>query len=167
MKTPRIFKKLLFVILALITNSIAISQTLNTWTSLDIFDGSARNGAFTFTINGKAYLGSGFNSTPLKDFWRYNPQNDTWTQLKDASALPRHDAIGFAIDGKGYMGTGDLGNLVQANDFYEYDPATDLWSLKSAVSGGPRRDAVAFVIGNKGYVMGGWKGRRHLTRAIQ
>jgi N-acetylneuraminic acid mutarotase len=135
---------------------VATSQSQN-WTRLDDFDGLGRSGAFSFSINGKGYVGSGINSSgeKLNDFWEYDPITDTWAQVQDASGIPRAFAVGFAIGNKGYMGTGAIGapgSFTAVNDFYVYDPVTNDWDLRQSIGLFGRRNASAFVIGNKGYV---------------
>src|SRR4051794_10367712 len=73
-----------------------------------------RQGAVSFVIGSKAYVGTGDDSyiyDPFKnDFWEYNPADPncggTWTQLAAFGGTKRRDAVGFSINNKGYIGTG-------------------------------------------------------------
>jgi len=143
-------------ILALIVVAVSITnaQQTDTWTQLPDFSGEARDKAISFTVNNKAYVGTGQNSSGarLNDFWEFDAATSTWSQRADASGVPRSGAIGFAIGSKGYMGTGSVATNVFVNDFYEYDPPTNVWTLKPSVGSWGRSLAVAFVLKNKGHV---------------
>ncbi len=142
------------------------------WTQIpsmpnDTTDGKAsagtRNAAVAFSINGKGYVGLGYDGTKnLKDFWCYDPQTQTWTQVAD---FPRRDgiedyqkpeerryAVAFVIDNVAYVGGGEDidGNILA--DFYKFDGTT--WTPIANI-GVPRAAASAFVYDGKGYVVGG------------
>ena len=63
-------------------------------------------GSIATALNGKIYLGTGYDGTYLKDWWEYNPAGDTWTQKTDFGGSPRRLAVSTAINGKVYVGTG-------------------------------------------------------------
>ena len=72
------------------------------WTPKSDFGGVARTGAVAFTIDGKAYAGTGFDGeNRLSDFWQYNADDDTWTRLADFPGAGRSGAVGFTANGKG------------------------------------------------------------------
>lgn len=50
-------------------------ESLNNWIQLEDFPGEPRQSAVTFTIENKAYYGTGFgkNGQLLKDFWEFDP----------------------------------------------------------------------------------------------
>jgi len=128
--------------------------TRDFWTKLTDFPGEPRIGAVAFTINGKGYMGIGYNGKDkLKDFWEFDPATNLWTRKADFGGSARYDAVGFAIGSKGYLGTGydDYEN----RDFWQYDPTTNLWSQIASMGGSKRREAVAFTINNKAYVTTG------------
>lgn len=125
-----------------------------------------RSNASGFTINGKAYIGMGFNMVGAspnyrKDLWEYDPVNDTWSQKVDLGmpgtpgAQPRANAVGFAIGSKGYIG-GGVNASGALSDFYEYNPANNTWLVRVPIPGQPREQAFGFAIGTKGYVGGGY-----------
>ena len=121
------------------------------WTKLSDFPGEARIGGVAFTINGKGYLGLGYNGkVKLKDFWEFDPATGLWTRKADFGGSARYDAVGFSLGTKGYIGTGydDYEN----RDFWEYNPATNQWTQIASMGGSKRRDAVAFTINEKAYV---------------
>jgi len=103
----------------------------NEWTPKKDFGGAARQGAVSFSIGTKGYIGTGYsrNSNGLyKDFWEYDPATSEWTPKKDFGGGARYAAVGFSIGSKGYIGTGNSYDQY-TNDFWEYDPGqTYTWS---------------------------------------
>jgi len=116
--------------------------------------GASRFLPVAFSINGKGYIGTGFDgSTRLQDFWEYDPATDTWSQKADFPGGGRNAAVGFSIGNKGYVGTGsDASATEHTKDFWEYDPATNAWTRKADFPSDPRTVATGFSIGNKGYI---------------
>ena len=107
------------------------------WTRLnaDPFPGGARNGAISFVIDGKAYVGSGAESSdPLlpeqfyQDFWQFDPskeEGDCWSKRAVFIGGGRREAIGFSIGQKGYLVGGMMrkGNSIETfNDIWQYTP---------------------------------------------
>lgn len=137
--------------------------TTSTWTQKASLN-TARSGAFTFEIGGKAYLGTGFNgSSCLNDFWEYDPTNNTWTQKANFPGTARYGAASFSIGNKGYVGTGvDCSNNLY-QDIWEYNPATNTWTQKNNFGGSARRHATTFVIGSKAYLATGHNGSYDLN----
>lgn len=135
-------------------------QTPNTWQQkTDLLDPkvasggakpTARYGAVNFAINGKGYMGTGFDGRNKSDFWAYDPTTDTWAQKADFAGGARFHAVGFAINGKGYLGTGFDGDHKQ--DFWEYDPGSNTWTQKASFGGTARYGAVGFALNGKGYL---------------
>ena len=69
----------------------------------------ARTQAVAFSVNGKGYVGTGFNigsGGTLDDFEEYDPILDSWTSIASFPGGPRTLAVGIAIGSKGYVGTG-------------------------------------------------------------
>jgi len=48
-------------------------SSANKWTRKADFSGSARENAVGFSVNGKGYIGIGYESGYLKDFFEYFP----------------------------------------------------------------------------------------------
>lgn len=124
------------------------------WSRQSDFEGVARTEAVSFTINNKAYVGTGFKQAGqalLTDFWEFDQSTGTWVQKADLPAAGRSSAVAFSLNNKGYVGTGyDGANKLK--DFWEYDPATNRWTRKADFAGTARYGAVAFSVGGKGYV---------------
>ncbi len=134
------------------------SSHADSWTQKASFPGIAREHPFSFSIDGKGYIGTGkTSSNELNDFWEYDPAVDVWTQKANFPGDPRLSAVGFTIGNKGYAGTGCRQTVTTTfSDFYEYDPATNVWTQKADFGGGPRAWAAGFSIAGKGYLGTGW-----------
>jgi N-acetylneuraminic acid mutarotase len=127
------------------------NTTADAWTTKADFPGAGRVTAVAFSVNGKGYVGGGFNYlfgqyTPSKDFWEYDPGNDAWTQKQDIpwSSSQGTDERVMSIGSKAYV----VANSV----VYQYESSTDQWTVKSnPFPGDNLQGSVSFVIGNKGY----------------
>jgi N-acetylneuraminic acid mutarotase len=110
-----------------------------------------RYGASSFTIGNYSYVGTGYNvsSSPLSDWWRFDPSTNTWSQMASMTG-PRSAAIAFAINGKGYCGLG-LSAAGHLTDFHEYNPGTNSWATKASLPAQGRYGCSSFAIGNTGY----------------
>jgi N-acetylneuraminic acid mutarotase len=124
------------------------------WTKLTDFPGEPRIGAVAITINGKAYLGLGYNGkVKLKDFWEFDPSTAAWTRKADFGGSARYGAVGFGIGNKGYMGTGYDDN--DTRDFWEYNPNSNQWTQIASMGGSKRQYSVSFTFNEKAYVCTG------------
>ena len=149
-----------------------------TWTQLPDFAGKARSQACGFAVDGKGYVGSGWdgNEDIMNDFWEYDPSANTWTEIAPLPGKARHSAIAFAlkVGGKeyGYVGTGNTeGNDRETlKDFWKFDPrgSTEIiteegaktmkgkWELINTHARFSKRyGATVFIINNKAYVCNG------------
>lgn len=123
------------------------------------FPGVGRISAVGFSVDGKGYVGTGYNNDiedtdeELADFYEYDPSTNTWTQIADFGGGIRYSAVAFSVAGKGYVGTGYDGSSYK--DFWSYDPSADSWSVVESGFGSKREGAYAFTIGDIAYVGGG------------
>ncbi len=132
--------------------------TTDTWTEKSPYGGGRSDGGFAFTLNGKGYVGAGFNGSSVKgDFWEYDPVADTWTSMPFLPFGAVIFPVAFTIGDKGYVGTGSPGSG-ESKAFWEFDGATKNWSKKTNVPGPARQAAVGFAINGKGYIGGGMSG---------
>lgn len=142
------------------------------WALTDTFPGPGREGAITFAIGGKAYIGSGRavdrngNEIFYSDVYEYNPdapRGQRWRQIADLPTKSqnnagRSEAVAFALNNKGYVGTG-FSACCELNDFWCYNLQTNQWTEMDALPAIPRRGAIAFASQNaKGYVGTGFSG---------
>lgn len=128
------------------------------WVNLGDFEGVTRSDAVSFTIQGKAYIATGYQGDDderLNDLWEYDPDKDNWTRKADFPGVARNAAVAFGTSTHGYVGTGYDGED-ELSDFWEYDPQTDTWRQIEDFPGTPRYAAVAFTINDKGYVGTGY-----------
>src|SRR3954468_6201863 len=99
----------------------------------------ARSTAFSFTIGGKGYAGTGVDSVlkVLKDFWEYDTLTNTWTQKADFGGGTRFNGVAFTIGNKGYAGLGSstYPSYTWVTTWYEYDPTTNIWTQKGNFPG--------------------------------
>lgn len=124
------------------------------WTQRANFPGTARNSATAFALDGKGYLGTGYDGVNyLGDFWEYDPDTNTWTQKADFPGSARYLAVSFGVSGKGYIGCGYDGNYLK--DFYSFDPSSNSWTQIVSIGGSKRQGAVSFVIDDIAYVCTG------------
>jgi len=131
----------------------------NDWTQKASFNALGRNGAVSFVIGGKAYLGTGqyrqdryHSSIYLADFWEYDPVANTWVQKANVPEQGRFAASGIAIGDKGYVGLGVYYYDTRLKDWWQFDPVGNTWTRKTDFAGIQRYQASAFSIGDRGYV---------------
>jgi len=129
------------------------------------FPGVARTNAVAFVIDGKAYVGTGYddNANVLSDFWKYDQQMGwwTWTRVADFGvsnttiALPRYGAFAFSVKNRGFVGGGEDKSLTGYKDFGNISPADDLWIKRTSWDGHKRWNAFVMVIDDFAYMGGG------------
>lgn len=133
-------------------------ELVGDWTERSDFEGLPRSNAVCFDLNGKAYVGTGYDGDDyLSDFWEFDPNTNFWLRIADFPGDARSDAVGFSIGNKGYIGTGYNGDD-KLNDFWEYDPGTNSWTRKADFAGSARYAAIGFSINDKGYIGTGYDG---------
>jgi N-acetylneuraminic acid mutarotase len=132
----------------------AYDPAMNKWTKKASLPIIGRYFGTTFSINGKAYVGTGDTEAGGEgsSFWQYDPQSDVWKQMASFPASRRVWAVGFSISEKGYIG---MGNLPSVKDMYGYNPTTNTWEQKSgfgAELGENTFISKAFTMGDKTYL---------------
>ncbi|MDO4462339.1 MAG: hypothetical protein Q4C30_07585 [Bacteroidia bacterium] len=120
---------------------------------------SARNGAVAFALNGKGYVGTGYNGiTYLKDFWEFDPErqksfdaleyknasdakkreieasdNYPWKQVKDYEGDTCRYAVAFVIPGTSVMSDGTIAqNTKSGKDLAFVGTGEDCISIKKS-----------------------------------
>jgi len=125
-----------------------------------------RSMAMTFTLDGNAYLISGYYNKTQDDFYRYDTLNDEWVELNHISDytgssfddsydndIERYGGVAFTMGGKAYLATGNGSTKV-----WEWNPITDYWKRKNDFEGPSRYGAVSFTINDIGYIATGGNG---------
>jgi hypothetical protein len=132
------------------------------WLRKNDFPGRTRIESAHFSINGKGYIGFGwdgdhFNPTSdefLKDLWEYDPINDTWARMPDLPAVGRSEVTFFVLNEKAYIiggfSTYPYGQF--NNEVWEFNPVNDQWIQKNDFPGIPRCQAFGFSVDGKGYM---------------
>ena len=137
-------------ILLLTVFIINTALVLGQWTTKASVIGDPKNHPVTFSLDGKAYSVSGYNTSKqriYRDAYQYDPQSDVWTKLKDFPGPARGFAAGAAFNGKGYMGFG-VSSSSYLNDLWEYDPTNDSWKQLASCPGLARRHPVFTITEN-------------------
>lgn len=135
-----------------VTNDLwEYDPTNDKWTQKANLPGPARDGAFAFTINNKAYIGAGVDTAfmYLGDFYEYDPVADKWTQKSDVPTGPIGFPMAFTVGNLGYIVGGGQPNEV--SDAWSYDPSKDEWNPISPFPGTPRQAGAGFSIDTLGY----------------
>jgi N-acetylneuraminic acid mutarotase len=130
------------VLLPIILTFLCFQIQAQTWTQGTPLPETAmgRNHAVSFSLNGFAYLGTGYHNEDttrtFSDFYKYDPSNDKWTQIADFPGAGRGFSYGVSYGNKAYMGFGlgmtkdtSTGRTVSMamNDLWEFDGETETW----------------------------------------
>lgn len=107
------------------------------WTRKADFPGKARVKAAAIAINGKAYVGLGFDlnypvyakqdSSYLRDFWEYDPENNSWTRKADFPSYATDACVTYVYNNEIYFAAGFNGYGFM-NECWQYNPGTDKWT---------------------------------------
>lgn len=125
----------------------------------------ALDGGFAFSVDGKGYIGCGFNGTYLvSDFYEYDPATDAWRQLNDYPGGMLLFPSSFVINGKAYV-VGGAG-AAETGSLYRYEPSTDTWTSLADFPGELRQAGAGFALAGIGYYAGGMQGYTTTFRDI-
>jgi N-acetylneuraminic acid mutarotase len=131
------------------------------WTKLNDFPGSPRIFPVAFAINGKAYMGTGFNyfeNLYYNDFWEYNPTTDNWVRKADFPGAGRYRACAFSLNNKGYIGLGTREEYYPGYpDFWRYSPELNTWGKIDNYIGKGKWDNIVFSNDNRVFIGPGTK----------
>ncbi len=150
-----------------VNNCFSFDQDGGIWRAIAPFPGVPRERAVAFSINGKGYVGTGYNRAQdsvayiqLKDFWEYDPATNQWKRLNDFAGGARYNAVGFAYTNYGYVGTGFDGSYY--GDFWRYDPSNDSWTPIPSYPGTKRQQATVMPIDGKFYLISGYNNNSYV-----
>lgn len=136
-------------------------QTANSWTTRAAVPGPVYSGRCVFTLNGKAYLGTGsLSGSDVQTFQVYDPLANTWSVAAPMwAAFGRRGAVAFSIGNSAFVYGGERGSNTMLTDVWMFGPATtppmDTWTQRPFLPANGRSFPIAFTIGNKGYAGGG------------
>ena len=135
-------------------NTLGAQRIPGTWAEKAAM-GSGRFWAFSFALGDKVYGGTGrpqFSATtPLQDFWEYDPATDVWTQKADYPGGPREGATGFVAAGRGFAAFGTP--FIQfSRAVYEYLPDSNAWVPRANVPGIGFAFSHGFVLDSTFYI---------------
>jgi len=104
----------------------AYNPNTDSWSQKTDFPGVERIQADVFVVDGIAVVGGGYElgvggSSPLSDYYAYNPNNDTWTSINTFANGARSISATFTIGSKGYIATGWDNQQNAGNDLWEYN----------------------------------------------
>lgn len=138
-----------------------------------------RTEAVAFTLNGKGYVGGGYNlsngfNNPLSDFYEFDPTvgaGGKWKRIADfgytetqhdTTVSARRGSAAFTVRDqsnkeRAFVGWGIDINSYNYKDLWEYDAAKNVW-IQRPGAGSKRSYPFVFVIDNMAYVGGGFDG---------
>ena len=131
-----------------------------------------RYDAVGFGLQGKGYIGTGYNVYSRNDFYQYDTAADTWTLVAGTSGdfSKRRGAVALVYNDKAYIVTGSNNN-VMVRDMWSFDPSqavpwhqladitnTDPASWDDGYTDIARDQATAFVNGDQAFVTTGSNG---------
>lgn len=133
------------------------TPTLNSWTFIDTFPFTGRNGSASFIIDSIAYLIGGRTSSNLaiNEVWAYNILQNTWEQKGDLPFGERWRASACSINNKGYLLFGKDNEDKFSNSVFEYDALLDTWTLISNFPEPSMAYVSAQVVNNNIVLIGG------------
>lgn len=136
-----------------------------------------RSGAVAFTLNGKGYVGGGYNllngsTNPLYDFYEFDPSvgsTGKWTRIANfghtnpadtTTVSARFGSGAFTVKDqagkeRAFVGWGQDINQYNYKDLWEYDATNNVW-IQRPGTGSKRTYPFIFVIDNMAYVGGGY-----------
>ena len=138
----------------------------DTWTRMDDFAGGARGGALAFSLGGYGYVGTGYDDSYQKSFYRFDPHAASGQQWEvvNFSGQKRRYGTAFVIDNVAYVCCGENNGTI-LNEFWKFDGETWI-QLRDIANTNDDEDyddnyaiarycTVSFVIDGKGYIATG------------
>jgi N-acetylneuraminic acid mutarotase len=88
------------------------------WSPVKSYPGNAYHSPISFEVNGKGYMGGGYQYSDLKhDFWEFNLTNNNWTRQADLPTVVIPVGA-FSFSGNGYVVSNSNGRL----EIWRYEP---------------------------------------------
>lgn len=137
------------------TDCYAYNPEEDTWTPRSDFPGAARVFPVSAVVDGKAYVGLGYNykgvyndSAYMRDFWMYDPVDDSWSRKADFPAFSSNHAASFVYNDEIYVIHG-FGSDAFNRRCWKYAPNTNEWTQLADFPGYPRTSAVVCTDGSR------------------
>lgn len=138
---------------AYLTDFWSYDPSTDSWDKLAGFPGGDTDGTFSFVMNDKIYVGSGYAYLTMRNyFWCYYPEDNRWVRLNDLPGDNRFGPVGCSDGEKAYYGAGF--KAVNMNDWWEYDMVKDSWRERRSIPG-KRVQGTALTVGNRFFVSSG------------
>lgn len=147
------------------TDCWQFNPTSSTWTRKTDFPGHGRVGAVAEVVDGKAYVGLGYNTdlgvydtgtTIFPDFWMYDPNLDNWIPRASFPAkagskdAPVNSCSTFAYKNWIYL-FGLSAQTFMSKEVWRYDASNNKWEQMADFPGDTRTAAVSCTDGNRFY----------------
>lgn len=127
----------------------------DSWTRKDDFPGQARSFPVSAVVDGKAYVGLGYNygcayldTAFMQDFWMFDPLTEDWTRKANFPTRASNAAVSFVHKGEIYVMHGFTNGAFDAN-VWKYNPGEDRWIQLRDFPGYVRTRAVACSNGDR------------------
>lgn len=128
----------------------------NTWTQKNNFPGKARVRATAAVVDGKAYVGMGFDpaigifepEAYLSDWWMYDPATDKWEEKSAYQGVGRISNFSFVYKGQIFTGAGYEG-MYFTSEFFSYNPENNSWRRLKNIPAEARSGPVACTNGER------------------
>ena len=141
----------------------------SSWTKQDTFPGAMRQDAFSFSVDGKGYIGCGYHSDSTEqyfsDVWEFDPNKEEhhqWTQIADYPGGKCTELTSFVVEGIAYVAGGVYDSTYFKRDCYEFNSSTKTFKQIEYMTY-KRAGAFSFVIGDIAYVGGGYYNDEYVT----
>lgn len=116
-----------------------------------------REKAIAAAVGMKIYMGFGYNTDCLNDWWEWDICTGQWTQRASPPVVVGGRAFCLVLNDQVYVGATGWPCAQSAPEVYRYDPATDTWTQVASLPS-VLYEAVGASDGRYGYVLGGWNG---------
>jgi len=91
----------------------------NNWTISAPFPGLVRHSGSSFEMNGKGFMGNGWNTTYYNDFYEYTPSTNSWTMITPFPGLCKTYTTSFSLNNSGYITTGRFASSSFTNQTWQ------------------------------------------------
>ena len=127
------------------------------WTQHQDYPLTERDDGVSFTIDEKAYCGTGLDIgfNPTSNFQVFDLNSETWQNIQGLpNGKERQYATATSFNGKGYV-FGGSNNTNSLNDLWRYNPNSNSWEELSNLPGIGRGGCTNFILNNQWYIIGG------------